>query len=147
MDLIQSYILRHNITTQWPFKGHQRGRYASHCPWGNNFPSNATFHLPGICWAFYWSMLKVAVTLRINHWLLNQVNLWQGPLRSRSIAWWCNCPVVVGVVSDGWFWVCRQRIYSTKRPNHITNLKGPVNERKLLVCHAYICIYTDVFSV
>lgn len=74
-----------------------------------HFPFNVIFIFRGTgeVGLYYWSLLKLAVTLKISHWLLNQVNLWQGPLRSRSIAWWCHCPMVHGVddfASDGWYW-------------------------------------------
>ena len=74
------------------------------------YPFLLTFHLCWMCWGrafffffFYWSMLKVAVALKICHCLLNQVILWQWPLKSRSIAWWCHCPMVLAV--DGFVWI------------------------------------------
>lgn len=81
-----------------------------HSEWSSlrkyHVPFNLTFHLCWMCWGwtfFYWSMLKVAVALKICHCPLNQVIPWQRPQRSRSIAWWCHCPMVLAV--DGFIWI------------------------------------------
>lgn len=117
-------------------------------------PFTVTFHLPGIGQSrdnFYWFMLKVAVTLKISLWLLNQMILWQIGLREpintlmmsslHGPERWCCLMDAAGLIQEDSPWW--QRI-CTSLTQPLINLKELLNERKLLVCCENWCIFTPV---